>query len=135
MQQPVMSAESATAAVEAVCRRLDGGILELHAGAKPASPDVDVASDGLLARISLPSPAFGVTNGTAQLLGVPLVGTVVQTGAPTWARFRRALTSGGTAELDATVGPLDSDPDIVTAAAILQLGSTASILGFSLSLG
>jgi hypothetical protein len=136
VQQPILSTSAAAAATSVLCDRLAGGILELYAGSKPASPDVEVGPEALLARISLPSPAFNVTaDGRADLLGTPLIGSVVQTGAPTWARFRRALMQGGTAELDATVGTADTDPDITTAAAVLQLGSTASILGFSLSLG
>jgi hypothetical protein len=108
--------------------------MDLYAGAKATSPDAAVDGQELLARIALPSPAFSVSAEGAVLQGVPLTGLVVQTGSPTWARFSRPLADGGTAELDATVGPATENPDIVTDAAVLQVGSTTTILSFTLSL-
>lgn len=121
---PSLSSTAASAAAATICARLDGGTLDLFDD-----------NQSLLARITLATPAFTVgDDGSADLQGTPLSGLVVQTGNPSQGRFSRSLKHGATPELDATVGVAADDPDIVTAVATLQVGSTARILGFTLSL-
>lgn len=74
------------AEADAFTAKLDGGYIEVRAGAQPSSVDA-TATGTLLATITLNNPAFSdQTNGVATL-DVPVEGAAVATGVAGWARF------------------------------------------------
>lgn len=95
------------------------GDLLIYAGAQPASPDVAVGAQVLLATLPCsatfaPAPAAGVLTLNPLTNGSGSAGAGTGTAA-TWFRF---VTSGGTAHIDGSIG---------TSAADLNLTGTTSI--------
>lgn len=82
------------------------GFLDIYAGSQPASPDVAISSQTLLATLALnatfaPAAAGGIVTLNSITNGVGLAAA----GGGTNATFFRMRTSGNVAKIDGSVGP------------------------------
>lgn len=99
---PVVSAASANAAVDAQAARLNGGFVDIYTAPKPAGPSVAITTQTKLARLTLANPAFAA--GVAGIAVANAVGSDTSadaTGTAAWTRMRK---SDETAEYDGTAG-------------------------------
>ncbi len=127
-----VSTGTQNAMCDAVAARVDAGsgpgVIEIRTGSKPASAN-DAATGSLLATITLDDPAFdGASDGTADLLGVPLSGTGVADGTAGWFRVK---DSDGGAVFDGTAGT--SGTDLILASATISTGVTVQITSGSIT--
>src|SRR6266581_322242 len=119
-----LSTQAASAAADAVCARLDGGVLRLYAGTIPATANTDLTTQTLLAELAFDSPAFG-----AAVEGVAL-GTLTGEDdalASGTATFCLAITSDFDPVFLGTVGLTGSgsDCELRGSTAIVEHGTVA----------
>ncbi len=100
---------AANAAADAVCARLDGGLLRIYAGTIPATADTPLTTQTVLATIAFASPAF-----TAAIDGVATATLPLQDSdafASGLATFCLALTDEAVPVFLGTVGLTGSGAD------------------------
>ena len=124
-----ISSAAAIAACDAIVDRLDiggAGKLRIYDGTQPAGPDTAISGQVLLAELTLSAPAFG--NATDVGPGAQATASAIttdasadNTGTATWFR---ALSGGGTAVIDGSVG-LSSADLILNNTSIVATGSVA----------
>lgn len=93
---------TASAIADAVAARCDGGTLKVYDGAQPATADIAVTTQTLLATCTFATPAF-----LAAVAGVATAHAITQDAsadASGTAAWFRVLTSAGAAVMDGTVG-------------------------------
>jgi len=96
---------AATAGADAVCALLDGGSILIYSGTRPASPDVAITTQVLLATLEFADPAFA-----AAVAGVATANAITDdsdadaSGEATWFR---TVTSADTSVWDGFVGVRD----------------------------
>lgn len=126
------SAAARNAACNAAVDLLDAGsgaaTLKFYTTAQPASPDVAITDQTLLATLTLTDPAFGdAVAGVATAGAITSDVSIDASGTPTWAR---AADSNGNAIIDFSVGV--SGCDINFAAGVTWLaGGTAAMTSFT----
>ncbi|KDR25418.1 hypothetical protein [Caballeronia zhejiangensis] len=102
------------------------GAYDIYDGAQPASPDVAITTQNLLATLSCsstfaPAPSNGVVTANAISNGT---GTAAA-GAGKTATWYRLRTSGGAGVVDGTVGT--SNADLVLTSTTIAQGQTVSV--------
>ena len=90
---------------------------------QPATPDVAITSQVLLATVTLGSPAFGAASAGIATANAITSGTAVATGTAAW--WRAFKSDGTTAELDGSVGT--SAADMIIATTSIVSGATVSV--------
>lgn len=114
---------------DAITTRLGtSAVINIYSGAQPASPDVAVGAQVLLATLACsatlaPASASGVLTLNAITNGTGTAGASSGTTA-TWFRM---VTSGGTAHVDGTIGA--SSADMVLNNTSIATGQTVSVTG------
>lgn len=118
------------AQLDAATPLVNGGYVAVFGGSRPASPDVAVTNQPLLATLALGSPAFGAASG-GEAFANPIEAdtNIAGSGIATW--FRVLESNGATAHWDGTVG--ESDADMILDNATLQSGEILAINSFKLS--
>lgn len=131
-----LSVAAAIAACDAIVDKIDVGAgtaaIKIYDGSKPATPDVAVSSQVLLATLNLANPAFGGAvsnsgNGTATANAVSN-GTAVATGTASWFRV---LDRNGAAVIDGTVGTADCD--LILNSIAISSGATVAVTAWTFS--
>ncbi len=125
------SAAARNAACNAVVDLLDAGsgaaTLKFYTGTQPASPDVAISDQTLLATLTFSDPAFGnASNGVATASPITSDVSVDASGTPTWAR---AADSDGNAIVDFSVGTSGADINFDSVTWIA--GGTAAMTSFT----
>src|SRR5712671_4380363 len=119
-----VSAAGANASADAVAALLNGGTVRIYTAPQPASADVAVTSQTLLASPTLGNPAF-----TAAVAGVSTAAAITAdpsasaSGQANWARF---VTSGGATVYDGLVGT-SAAPQFAVRLASLTITATHSV--------
>jgi hypothetical protein len=97
-----LSASAASAAADAVCKRLDGGTLVIYEGQRPRRVSDELGSQRPLAAATLGTPAFmSAVDGAAKAYPLQPT-TVLRDGLPGWYRVydaQRAVAWDGTVGL------------------------------------
>ena len=105
--------------------QLDGGFVEIYAGAQPATPDAPIGASVLLAKVALASPAFAAASGGTKLAhGIPNV-TASANGIAQW--FRAYKADGVTSVLDGSAGTAMQTPDMILNDASLTQGGSVAV--------
>lgn len=107
-----MSISLSTAAsnhqLDALAELLDGGYLRLYAGQRPATPDVQVKDQSLLAELRFSRPAFDpADSGTVRATQIRSDPSAAASGQVAW--YRAVAKDGKTAIIDGSVGTQDAD--------------------------
>lgn len=101
-KNPTLAAACAALDADGIAALLDAGSLQLYDGAQPASPDVAVSTQVLLAELTYGSPAFGTAvGGTATANAVTADTNAPASGQASWTRH---VTAAGVGVMDGTVG-------------------------------
>ena len=104
------------------------GTVNIYSGAQPATPDVAIGAQVLLATLTFSATAFAAAvNGVATANAITS-GTAVGTNTAAWARL---LSGGGTAVFDCTVGVSGCDINVPTIA--ISTGENVSVSSFTLT--
>lgn len=115
---------SANAAVDLVDGGPGAGKVRIYDGSRPASPNVAVTTQVLLAEVPLVEPAFSAAvNGVKTLDGVPLATTGLAVGTATWFRM---VDSNNVAVIDGSAGT--TTQDLVLDSAEVTVGVAVQIL-------
>lgn len=132
-----ISNAAAKAACDAIVDLLDVGggtaLLRIYDGTQPADPDTAVSTQTLLAELSLASPAFGAA-ADANPGGRATAGTITNdssanaTGTATWFR---AISKGGLAVIDGTVGTSGCDLNLNSAA--ITTGAAVAVTSWTVT--
>lgn len=111
--------------------QFDGGYLRVYGGTQPASVDVAISTQTLLAELRFNTPAFGAeVNGTRT--GRTLIGDG-RTPATGIATFFRAFRNDGTTGItDGTVGKASGDLQFNTTTMLADSSVTVSTLTYAL---
>ena len=122
-----LSSASASAAADAVTKRVDGGILCLYADSQqPASADEAVPGRSiLLVELPFGSPAYRPAEGGEAEANPIGAQRAVANGAPTWFR---ALTARREPVFDGTVGTEKSGADIEMSAGMIVAGAEVVVV-------
>jgi hypothetical protein len=105
----------------------DGALLKIYDGTQPAAPETAIASQNLLATVTLASPAFGsASNGVITANAIADV-TVAAGGTASW--FRLLKSDGSTVIMDGSVGTSGCDLNLSSVA--LTAGATLSTTSFT----
>ena len=109
-------------------------LLKIYAGSQPADPDVAIGAQTLLATLTCnatfaAAAAAGVLTLNSISNGIGTAGA----GAGTAATFFRLTTSGGTAQIDGTVGISGADLNLNNTN--IATGQTVSVSSFALTNG
>ena len=120
-----LSNESASEAADATCALLDGGLLRIYDGAKPATADTAIGAQVLLAELTFGNPAFGAAvNGVATANAISSDTNANDTGTAAWFR---AVKGDGNPVFDGTVGTSGADLNLntvsIVAGAEIQVSS------------
>jgi len=116
--------------LDAGLNALDGGFIELYTGSQPASPDVAVTTQVLIAKLQLSSPAFtNAAAGTKTANMIPSA-VAVASGAPTW--FRAYQSDSSTAVDDGSAGI--SGCDMTLNDADFVLGGAVTVTSWAVSM-
>lgn len=108
---------SVNAKADALAARLNGGFIDIYDGAQPATADTAIGAQTKLARLTFGNPAFGAAvDGVATANAITKDSAADATGTAAWFR---ALTSGGAAVMDGTVGTSNADC-IINTTSIVQ---------------
>lgn len=111
------------AETDAATARLNSGFLRLYDGTQPATADTAIAAQVLLAELTFGNPAYA-----AAVAGVAAVNAITKdssanaTGTATWFR---AVTSGGAAVFDGSVGTSGCDLNMDSVA--IQINAEVSV--------
>ena len=109
---------------------LSSGTIEIYDGSQPATPDVAVTSQNLLATMTIGSTAFGAASGGTQTANAITSGVAGATGTASW--FRCYKTGGAVAVLDGSVGTSGCDMTIATTAIVS--GATVACTAWTVSM-
>lgn len=124
-----LSNAAVNASADAKAALLNGGFIDIYDGAQPATADTAVGAQTKLARLTFGNPAFA-----AAVAGVATANPITQDSSadagatPTWFR---ALTSGGAAVMDGTVGTSGCDCNIN--AVPIVAGAVVSCTGMTIT--
>lgn len=103
-----LSNEAANAEVTALATLLDGGFLDIYSGVQPASPDIALTGQVLLASLQFGTPAFGAADeGVALSELITGDGDAPASGTATWYRCYKA--DHASPMQDGSVGTSDSN--------------------------
>ncbi len=98
---------AANASANAIASLLDGGSVRIYDGTRPATANTAVTTQILLAEPTFASPAFATAvAGVATAHAITDEDDCPASGTAAWFR---AVTSGGAAVFDGTVGTADTD--------------------------
>src|ERR1700722_9529240 len=111
-------------AIDALLALLSGGTIVFYDGSQPATPDIPVTTQQVLATLHIASPAFAAASNGSAIASA----TAALSGTATWAR---AFASGGAAVLDGAVGTSDSD-FVVNSTAFIE-GGTVTLTSWSVN--
>ncbi len=90
----------------------NGGLLRIYDGSQPAGPATAIGAQVLLGTLTCGTPmAAGASGGLLTFGSITQDSAADATGTATWFRL---LTSGGTAQIDGTVGTSGSDLNLNT---------------------
>jgi hypothetical protein len=118
---------SVNAAADAVTARLNGGAVRLYDGLQPATADSAILGPVLLAELVLDTPAFAnAIGGVATANPISDEDSALATGTATWFR---AVTAGGQAVFDGSVGV--SNADLVLGSVSISMGAIVTIDSFT----
>ena len=109
---------------------LSSGTIEIYDGSQPATPDVAVTSQNLLATMTIGSTAFGAASGGTKTANAITSGVAGATGTASW--FRCYKTGGSVAVLDGSVGTSGCDMTIATTAIVS--GATVACTAWTVSM-
>jgi len=118
------------AALNAIMATLNSGFIELYTGSQPATPDVAVSSQTLLATLPLSATAFASASGGTATANAITNASAAATGTATW--FRAYKSDGVTAVIDGSVGTSGCDLNLNDVA--LTTGGTVSITSWTVSM-
>lgn len=121
-----LSASFANAKAAAAGAYLDGGTVEVYAGAIPATADTAIAAQTLLGTIALNTPAFLTPVDGVAALSLPPAVTVVANGVATFARWKKA---GGQTAFDSTAGA--SGTELILSDENCAIGNEVEFISFS----
>lgn len=123
------STAARNADLDARLARLNGGKIRIYDGARPASPDVAVGAQVLLAELDFSATAFAAAvGGSATANAIADDSSANASGTASWFR---CVDSGGTAELDGSVGT--SGADLNLNATTIAIGAVVKITSFVVS--
>ena len=116
---------AASAAADAVTALLVDGYLRIYDGTEPADADTaPTAGEHLLAELRFGNPAYeGAVAGVAAALAITPDSDANATGTATW--FRALQSNGTTAVFDGSVGTLDCNLNLNSAA--IQIHAAVSV--------
>lgn len=126
---PKFSNAAVNAKVDAQAALLNSGFLDLYDGSQPATADTAIGAQVKLARLTFGNPAFG-----AAVAGVATANAITQdssadaTGTASWFR---ALTSGGAAVMDGTVGTSGANLNVNSVA--ISAGAAVQVSAFTMT--
>lgn len=115
--------------LDARLARLNGGKIRIYDGARPASPDVAVGAQVLLAELDFSATAFAAAVGgsaTANAIADDTSANATGTGA-----WFRCVDSSNNAEMDGSVGTSGADLNFNSTA--IQIGAVVKITSFVVS--
>jgi len=115
-----LSAAAVTAMADALGTLLDGGAVHIYAGTRPATPDVAITTQTLLATVPFANPAFSAA--VAGVITAHAMTDDADCAASGTAAFFRAVTSGGDSVCDGSVGTSDADC-LLSTTSIVQHGT------------
>jgi hypothetical protein len=124
-----LAAATVNAQADALARQLDNGYLRLYSGAQPASADVAITDQVLLAELRFnATSALAATDGVLTFNAITSDDAANATGLATWFRCLRA--NGTTAVIDGTVGATGSNSNLELATASIVLNARISVTAF-----
>src|SRR5258706_10194943 len=95
------------AGVDAIAALLNSGFIDIYNTPRPATPDVAISTQTLLARLTFSSTAFGAAvSGTATANSITPDTDAAATGTAAWCRLTK---SDHSAVLDGSVGTSGTD--------------------------
>jgi hypothetical protein len=116
--------------LDALAALTDGGYLRIYNGTQPASPDIPVSTQTLLAELRFSTPAFGSASGgiiTAE--AITDEDAALSTGVATWFRV---LDAGENVLWDGSVGSVNSNINLSSTS--IQSGARVSLSSFIFTL-
>lgn len=104
----VLSAQASNSQLDALAELLDDGYLRLYSGQRPASPDVSINGQLMLAELRFNKPAFSpAENGMLRAKRIKADPSAANSGQVGW--YRAFAKDGKTAIIDGSVGTKDAD--------------------------
>lgn len=124
------SNQAVNTALDALLALLDGGKLRIYDGTQPATADTAIGAQVLLAELTFGSPAFAASAaGVAEAEAITEESAAIATGTATW---YRAVTSGGAAIFDGSVGT--SSADLILNAVAIQQNAIVAVTSLTVTL-
>ena len=118
-------------ALDAIGSLLDNGYIRIYNGTQPASPDVAVSTQTLLAELRFGTPAFGsASNGIITAGSITDEDMALYTGVATWFRV---LDASENALWDGSVGTDTANMNLSTTS--IQNGARITLSSLLLTLG
>jgi hypothetical protein len=109
---------------------LGSGLVEIYTGAQPATPDVALSGQTLLATLTLNATPFGAPSGGTITANAITSGTAVATGTAAW--FRVYKSDGVTAVIDGSAGT--SGTDMILNDVNITMGATVAATSYTISM-
>lgn len=120
------SSAAVTLEADAIGAALDGGELQIHAGAQPSGPDVRVSAAPLVT-IRFGSPAFGPAEAGVSEARPMVPGIATRSGVAAWFR---AVSADGVPIYDGSVGA-GGVFDLVLGSTTITDGVAVTVVGFT----
>lgn len=125
-----LSGVSVNAALDNVLNALNGGTIKIYTGSQPATPDVAIGAQVLLATLTLSATAFGAASGGTKTANAITAGSAGATGTAAW--FRAFKSDGTTAVIDGSVGT--SSADLILGTVTVNSGDVISVSSWTVSM-
>lgn len=109
---------------------LNGGSIKIYDGAQPATPDVAVGAQVLLATLPINATAFGAATAGTKTANAVTSAAAAASSTATW--FRALKSDGTTAVIDGSVGTAGSDMNLNSVA--ISSGATVSVSSWTVSM-
>lgn len=127
-QNPKLSTASRNLGLNAALDVLNGGTVKFYDGTKPATPDVAVTTQNLLATLNLGNPAMSAASGGTKTGNAITSANATANGTCTWARLCKA---DGTAVYDVEVGTSGADLNVSSTA--FTVGTPVNVTSWAVS--
>lgn len=124
----IVSTAERNAMLDAFTALLNSGTVEIYTGAQPAGPGTAITTQTLLATLTLSATAFAAASGGSATANTITPGVAGATGTAAWARWK---SSGGTPEMDCSVGASGADLNLPTTSIVT--GVTVGISSYTLT--
>ena len=126
-----LSAAAANAAADVLAAMLNGGSIRIYSGVQATNPDTAIGSQVLLATLTFANPAFAsAAGGVATAHALTADSDAAATGTATWCR---ALTPGGAAVIDGSVGTVADTFNVVLSSVNIVQHMTVAVTSCTLT--